>query len=572
MKKNSLNTAVAALLATGLVVLGVASPANAETVEPTTTPDVSNTAVEEPGLGAEEELPAEVPTPVEEAPAPVEEAPVEEVPVEEAPVEEVTAVEDETPAPPVVEEEVPVEENPEVPVEEVEAPATPALTVVSVTNTGARISVTAGEGGGDTESFEVTVADPNSNYTSTEGLSANGGTVDFGTLNPKTEYNVTVIARGPGGEGYNATTFTTLDNAPAAPSVQIGEITFNSVEVKINRGEGGGAIDNYTVELASKGQPTITSTVTETGTREFLGLKDASDYIVTVTANGPGGTASDSARFSTPKAPVEIPAAPAVDVKPAKTSLTVSVKDGANAPVNEAYPTSYEIQLLAPKAEAPVIVTLDKAGDYTFSKLAENTEYQITVFAYNVAGYGQPTVVNATTKDVAPPVDPTEPTQPTVPTPEAPVENVTPTAPNQNNLVNENRGGVSVPNSVVAGNTVTVNVGADRAGQTVNGWLFSTPTSLGQAVVDANGNATFTIPEGVPAGSHRLAVTDVNNNLIGWGNIEVTNGNVTAAATRGGQLAETGGPGLGSTALWAGLAILAGLALAFRPRKVATAS
>ncbi len=66
-----------------------------------------------------------------------------------------------------------------------------------------------------------------------------------------------------------------------------------------------------------------------------------------------------------------------------------------------------------------------------------------------------------------------------------------------------------------------MDVGTAYVGQTVDGWLFSTPVHLGSAVVTAAGAATFTIPTGVPAGTHRLVVTDADGNVIGWTTIEI---------------------------------------------------
>lgn len=102
------------------------------------------------------------------------------------------------------------------------------------------------------------------------------------------------------------------------------------------------------------------------------------------------------------------------------------------------------------------------------------------------------------------------------------------------------------------GETVTITVGTQYAGQTVEGWIFSTPTYLGTSVVSAAGTATFTIPADLPAGTHRLVVTDSTGTVIGWTYVQVE-----ALAATGGTVASTGLPVLP----WAAAVILLGVAL-----------
>ena len=102
------------------------------------------------------------------------------------------------------------------------------------------------------------------------------------------------------------------------------------------------------------------------------------------------------------------------------------------------------------------------------------------------------------------------------------------------------------------GQTVTVTVGTQYAGQTVEGWIFSTPTYLGTSVVSAAGTATFTIRADLPAGTHRLVVTDSAGTVIGWVYVQVE-----ALAATGGTVAATGVPVLP----WAAAVIVLGLAL-----------
>ena len=102
------------------------------------------------------------------------------------------------------------------------------------------------------------------------------------------------------------------------------------------------------------------------------------------------------------------------------------------------------------------------------------------------------------------------------------------------------------------GQTVTITVGTQYAGQTVEGWIFSTPTYLGTSVVSAAGTATFTVPAGMSVGTHRLVVTDSTGAVIGWVYVEVE-----ALAATGGTAESTGMPLLP----WAAALILLGAAL-----------
>lgn len=128
---------------------------------------------------------------------------------------------------------------------------------------------------------------------------------------------------------------------------------------------------------------------------------------------------------------------------------------------------------------------------------------------------------------------------------------VTPIAPSADALTDGTRGGIDVPATGVAGQNVTVALGAAYAGTTVNGWLFSAPLALGQAVVDASGNVTFTLPSSVAPGAHRLAITDAENTLLGWGDIRVSvaaTGEDTSGEDASGEETASGGTAGGGTA------------------------
>ncbi len=132
----------------------------------------------------------------------------------------------------------------------------------------------------------------------------------------------------------------------------------------------------------------------------------------------------------------------------------------------------------------------------------------------------------------------------TMPVPDAP-------APDSAALQLLPRGGVTTPASNTAGGTIQVTVGTDHDGEVVDGWLYSTPTFLGQAVV-ANGVASFRLPAGM-TGSHTVAVS-IGGTLIGWAPVTIT-------AASGAALAETGAADIAPLAGLSVLILLVGGAL-----------
>lgn len=158
---------------------------------------------------------------------------------------------------------------------------------------------------------------------------------------------------------------------------------------------------------------------------------------------------------------------------------------------------------------------------------------------------GSPTGTFDASKALALTVDSVERVEITLKWPDAQEDpSVQPTPPTAESLTETTKGGVGVPDNGTVGNTVSVYVGIDRAGSSVNGWLFDAPTYLGASTVDPSGNVVFTIPDGVSLGAHRLAITDAQNTLIGWGNILIGTAAVTdssaADQTNAKTLAATG--------------------------------
>jgi len=80
---------------------------------------------------------------------------------------------------------------------------------------------------------------------------------------------------------------------------------------------------------------------------------------------------------------------------------------------------------------------------------------------------------------------------------------------------------VADPTEATEGEPATVEVGPEFAGQWVTVTINSDPTPAGGwQQVAADGTIVITLPEGV-TGSHRLAVADATNQLMGWTPVDI---------------------------------------------------
>ncbi|PJJ55204.1 ThuA domain-containing protein [Compostimonas suwonensis] len=88
-------------------------------------------------------------------------------------------------------------------------------------------------------------------------------------------------------------------------------------------------------------------------------------------------------------------------------------------------------------------------------------------------------------------------------------------------LTEDARGAVTVPDSVVQGESIVVTVGTELAGQTLETQLFSEAVPLDRSVVSAEGTLTVTVPADTVVGEHKIAVLRTNGTLVGWDGIAV---------------------------------------------------
>ena len=88
-------------------------------------------------------------------------------------------------------------------------------------------------------------------------------------------------------------------------------------------------------------------------------------------------------------------------------------------------------------------------------------------------------------------------------------------------LTEDTKTGVSVPEQATAGDTITVTVDESFAGQELTTTLFSEPVGLGTNVVSATGTFEVTIPADTTVELHRVAVEDATGALVGWDDISI---------------------------------------------------
>ncbi|MBM9463339.1 hypothetical protein JL108_07750 [Aeromicrobium sp. YIM 150415] len=111
--------------------------------------------------------------------------------------------------------------------------------------------------------------------------------------------------------------------------------------------------------------------------------------------------------------------------------------------------------------------------------------------------------------------------------------------PSEDNLTDDNRGGVTGPDTAVEGSTIELVVPGAEPGSRVGVWAFSEPTYLGAFEVSENRTIQVTLPDGL-VGDHRLAVyADAEEEiLLGWTSITITQ-----ADDGGGDDGDNGGGG-----------------------------
>ncbi|WP_165143322.1 glycoside hydrolase [Microbacterium endophyticum] len=214
-------------------------------------------------------------------------------------------------------------------------------------------------------------------------------------------------------------------------------------------------------------------------------------------------------------------------------SASASTVDPDNAEL--AYQWTRDGEDISGATSSDYVATSDDTG----TKLRAVVTASASGFA-SATATSEPVTVEAVTEPSPEPTPtPTTPApEPSAPTPSAsPSSPALPAtgaaaAPSVDALTAALQGKIGSPAEVVAGQNITIQVGEEYAGESVDVWLFSTPRHLGTVVVTAAGEVTVRIPADVPAGDHRIVVTDASGAVIGWNPLRVK---------AAGDLAVTGG-------------------------------
>ncbi|WP_244971387.1 bifunctional metallophosphatase/5'-nucleotidase [Paramicrobacterium chengjingii] len=198
---------------------------------------------------------------------------------------------------------------------------------------------------------------------------------------------------------------------------------------------------------------------------------------------------------------------------PAETGLTIAL-DGETIGTAAVTDGAANVQIDVPA---------DASGDYTLT-LTGDTNGTVVTIPVTVTG-----------------ADGTNPDEPGT---EKPAEDPAPV--DDSDIPDAAEGGISTVDEAKAGESISIDVGADRAGDWVSVWLHSTPIQLsdGWVQVSDEGTVTVTIPSDVAAGEHRIVVLDANGDVIGWQDIMI----LAAEGTGGGTNASDDLPRTGAEA------------------------
>lgn len=116
---------------------------------------------------------------------------------------------------------------------------------------------------------------------------------------------------------------------------------------------------------------------------------------------------------------------------------------------------------------------------------------------------------------------------------------------------------VSAPDTAKQGETITVQLCPEYAGDTVDVYVYSDPQHLVTGAVSGAATISVTIPANLAAGLHKIAVYDADGFLIGWTSISIQ--------LAGGAMADTGAHITG--ALFVAVALLVGGAAVLTSRR-----
>lgn len=319
--------------------------------------------------------------------------------------------------------------------------------------------------------------------------------------------------------------------APAAPAQPGVSADGQTVSVSwVAPADGGSPLTGFTVTLTSDAGDPLTQQVGAEATAATFTDVPVGVWTATVTATNTVGSSPASA----PSSPVTVtdptpepepepqPTVPAAPAAPASSVQGSTVSVSWVSPADGGSPVTGFTVTLTPQTGEPL--TRDTPADTTSAVFTDVPAgiWIATVVADNAIGSSPtsaasaPVTVTGSTPDPDPVVFP-------VPDDE---------------LTDANRGGVQVPDAATPGSPVTVQAGAEHAGEQVRVWLHSTPVLLGAVTLNEAGNVVVTIPASAALGDHKIVVQALDGSLIGWDSIRI--GSASQVGPSGEWLASTG--------------------------------
>ncbi|MFC5929479.1 ExeM/NucH family extracellular endonuclease [Cryobacterium melibiosiphilum] len=218
--------------------------------------------------------------------------------------------------------------------------------------------------------------------------------------------------------------------------------------------------------------------------------------------------------------------APTIAVAPGDTvNFTVADVDlsSLGAPAN----TEFSVEWVGSSTN-PGSASVDASGVFPVSVTvpADATENSVILLTSAATGtvVRVPITVDTTVIAPTPTPTPTDGTTPVVPKPSATVlPTIAPVSAAASVLVPSLEDVIDTAEGIdTAGETITIDVGVEYAGQFVSVWMRSVPVNLGSWLqVSAQGFVTVTIPANTAAGTHRIIVQDATGAVIGWTEIQV---------------------------------------------------
>lgn len=394
------------------------------------------------------------------------------------------------------------------------APVAPdAVTNVKTVVAGTKATVTwnapAFNGGGTDLRYFVSVANQANNQDVRTGT-VTDTTFVAENLTPGAVYDVLVVSANSegfaqlGGKAV-ASIAAVAPDAVRDATASLDADRVNSAVVRWNAPEfdGGSKVYEYRVTLTpttSRGTEQVVAVKADDTEARFSNLTPGATYTTSIEARNKVGF-SEVTKADNVAVPATVSSAP-VDTAVSLASKS-SVKVTWSAPTSDggADVTGYVVTLVNSNGEKVSSVTVGSVAEYVFSDVVGSESYSATVQAINAAGTSEAT---KSTSEVD--VEPST-------TPEAPAADDTQLKELENSEIVEVK--------AVTDNTITARV-SGNSGDWVYAYAYSTPTPLGWAQINADGEASWSLASAsLVEGVHTLAVLNEDGTLRGYDDFTV---------------------------------------------------